>query len=78
MSWNFRVLAHKDGDDFYYQIHEVYYNRKGKPESYTEKGVSIGSDCLDGIKWTLKEMKKCLKKPILSVENFPKKHKLKK
>ncbi len=31
MKWNHRVLAHKDGDEMFFQIHEVYYDKKGKP-----------------------------------------------
>ena len=71
MGWNHRVLAHKDGDEMYFQIHEVYYDKDGKPDSYTANGVSVGAESLDGIKWVLDKMKECLDKPILSVENFP-------
>ena len=71
MSWNHRILAHKDGDDYYYQIHEVYYDDNGNPESYTTNGVSVGAESINGIEWTLDKMKECLDKPILSVENFP-------
>ena len=42
MSWNHRVLAHKDGDEMYLQIHEVYYDKDGKPNGYTANGVSVG------------------------------------
>jgi hypothetical protein len=75
MGWNHRVLAHKDGDEMYFQIHEVYYDKDGKPDSYTANGVSVGHESLDGIKWVLDKMKECLDKPILSVENFPNIHK---
>ena len=71
MGWNHRVLAHKDGDEMYFQIHEVYYDKDGKPDSYTANGVGVGAESLDGIKWVLDKMKECLDKPILSVENFP-------
>jgi hypothetical protein len=71
MSWNHRILAHKDGDDWYFQIHEVYYDEKGQPSSYTENGVSIGSENIEGISWVLDKMKECVNKPILSVDDFP-------
>jgi len=77
MSWNHRILAHKDGDEMYFQIHEVYYDKEGKPNSYTLNGVSVGAESLDGINWVLDKMKECLDKPILSVENFPKTFKTK-
>ena len=70
MSWNHRLLAHKDGDEMYFQIHEVYYDKEGKPDGYTANGVSVGAESLDGINWVLDKMKECLEKPILSVENF--------
>lgn len=71
MGWNHRILAHKDGDEMYFQVHEVYYDDKGKPESYTANGVSVGDDSLEGINLILDQMKECSKKPILSIEDFP-------
>jgi len=72
MTWNHRVLAHKDGDDWYFQIHEVFYDKDNIPESYTKDGISVGAEDLEGITWVLDKMKECLNKPILSAENFPK------
>ena len=71
MSWNYRILAHKDGEDWFFQIHEVYYDKEGKPNSYTANGISVGAESVEGINWVLGKMKECLDKPILSVENFP-------
>ena len=76
MSWNHRILAHKDGDETYYQIHEVYYDKNGNPESYTANGVSVGAESLEGINWVLDKMKECVNKPILSIEDFPNEYKL--
>ncbi len=77
MSWNHRVLAHKNetSDEVYLQIHEVYYNKKGVPDSYTTLAISIGASSLKEIKWTLNRMKECLKKPILwAGKDFPKEY----
>lgn len=71
MGWNHRVLAHKDGDDYYFQIHEVYYDENGIPNSYTANGVSVGGESLEAINWVLYKMRECINKPILSKENFP-------
>ncbi len=71
MSWNHRILAHKDGDEIYFQIHEVYYDEKGNPNSYAANAVSVGDESIEGINWTLDKMKECVNKPILSVDNFP-------
>ena len=71
MGWNHRILAHKDGYDYYFQIHEVYYDENGIPNSYTSNDVSVRSESLEGINWILDKMKDCINKPILSEENFP-------
>jgi len=80
MSWNHRILAHKDGDGMYFQIHEVYYdkdgkpdgyNKDGKPDGYTANSVSVGAESLDGINWVLDKMKECTNKPILLADDFP-------
>ena len=71
MGWNHRILAHKDGDEMYFQIHEVYYDKDGKPDSYTTNGVSVGAESLDGIKWVLDKMKDSTNKPILLAYDFP-------
>ena len=75
MSWNHRLLAHKDGDDVFFQIHEVHYDKNGIPNGYTSNGVSVGSDSIAGVKGVLEKMIKCIDKPILSVENFPNEYK---
>lgn len=74
MSWNHRLLAHKDGDDMYFMVHEVYYDKEGNPVSYTTNGVSIGGNDLEGVQWVINKMIESTKKPILSVENFPKEY----
>ena len=71
MGWNHRVLAHKDGDEMFFQIHEVYYDKKGKPNSYTANGVSVGAESIEGIYWVLEKMKECANKPILLEDGFP-------
>lgn len=80
MSWNHRILAHKDGEDWFFQIHEVFYDNdiynsetpeNDKPNGYTEKGVSVGAESIVGIHWVLDKMRESADKPILSAENFP-------
>jgi hypothetical protein len=71
MSWNHRILAHKDGEGMYFQIHEVYYDKDGNADSYTAKGVSVGDESLEGINWVLDKMKECTNKPILLADDFP-------
>ena len=75
MSWNHRVLAHKDGDGMYFQIHEVYYDKDGKLDSYSAEGGNVGGNSIKDLSWTLDKMRECLDKPILSVKNFPEEYK---
>jgi len=40
-TWNHRVMKHKDGDQDWFQIHEVYY-KGDNVDGYTENGISVG------------------------------------
>jgi hypothetical protein len=41
--WNYRICEYKNGS---YSLNEVYYNKKGKPFTMTEKGVGFTA-CAD-------------------------------
>jgi len=76
MGWNHRILAHKHKGKVYLSLHEVFYDKKGKPDGYTENPITVVGEDLKSIKWTLKKMKQCSKKPILwAGKKFPKKFK---
>jgi len=69
--WNYRIIAHEDGEDMFLGIHEVQYNEKGKPVSYrSEKGETVGGSSINALKWQLDNMNKCLNKPILSANGI--------
>lgn len=75
-TWNYRLMAHESKDEIYFEIHEVFYNKKGKPDGCTMNPVTVGGESKKGIKWTLKKMKKACKKPILWYgDKFPKEYK---
>ena len=69
MSWNHRVMKSKDGDDDYYQIHEVYYDKDGKVDGYTDRGTSPCGNSLQELKEDLERMLKSLDKEILDYED---------
>ncbi len=72
MGWNHRVLASEHKDELYLSIHEVYYDKNGKPDGFTAKAISIGGYGLIDIAWTLERMKECMEKPVLwSDDKFP-------
>jgi hypothetical protein len=77
MSWNHRILAHENNGEVYFQLHEVYYKNE-VPDGYTANPISVGSETLKGIKWTLNKMQEAVKKPILwACEKFPSECKVK-
>lgn len=75
MSWNYRVLAHKQFDEIHFYIHEVYYDKDGKPDGYTERPVIVNSDSIKGMRWVTNRMKEALSKPILKIWDFPNEYK---
>jgi len=58
----------KDGEDDFYQIHEVFYDIEGNVESYTKNGVTVGGNNIEEVKWVLREMLAALDKPVLDYE----------
>ena len=64
MGWNHRVMKHKDGEDDFFTIHEVYYDKEGKVNGYTAKGTSPGGNSLQELKENLKLMLKSLDKEV--------------
>ena len=68
MSWNHRLMKMKDGEDDFYQFHEVYYDKEGNVESYTKNGITVGGKDIGEVKWVLLEMLAALDKPVLDYE----------
>jgi hypothetical protein len=73
-NWNYRVLEFTDDNgEHYYQIHEVYYDNEGHPNSYTENPAIVFSpDGIDGLISVLDKMKDALEKPIMDKIDFEK------
>lgn len=74
MSWNYRIIRrshiHEPNTinayaEHYYQIHEVYYNKKGKPHSWTKEPVFVQGETKKDLKKDLKMQLAALKKPVL-------------
>ena len=77
MSWNHRILAHENNGEVYFQLHEVYYKNE-VTDGYTANPITVGSETLKGIKWTLNKMQEAVEKPILwAGEKFPNECKVK-
>ena len=72
--WNHRVVKHtsswidKEGNsksEEYYTVEEVYYENDGTVRNFTEN-LSLISDSVEGLKWTLEKMLKCLENPTIN------------
>lgn len=73
MSWNYRLMVQPDGSGgIWFEIHEVYYNEEGKPESYTTNPTDVSGNNINDIIFTLNEMRKVLNTPTLWMgDKFP-------
>ena len=72
MSWNHRVLYFEDPNEPWFEIHEVYYDIFGKPNGYAEGGCSTHRKSMKSMRWVIKNMLKCLNRPILyGGDRFP-------
>ena len=71
MGWNHRVMKHEkaDGDDDWYQIHEVYYDSKREPDSWTADGISPGGNTLEDLRDELIRMLEATEKEILNYKH---------
>ena len=69
MSWNHRILAHENNGEIYFQLHEVYYTNE-VPDGYTANPITVGSETIKGIKWTLNKMQEAIKKRILTLKLY--------
>lgn len=72
MTWNHRVILRKgtNGAQDYYAIHEVFYNKDGKPYLVTEEGVDVGGANLEELEETLEWMTKALSQPVIDMTYF--------
>lgn len=63
--WNYRIID----EDGFLSLHEVFYNKKGKPTVWSVEECSpMGAD-LKELKHDFKLMKLAFDKPILKVKN---------
>jgi hypothetical protein len=71
MSWHYRVLRHPDGS---LALHEVFCDKAGKPQSYTDKPIGFGADEEEGLAGIIGGLEMALKdareRPILNMDQF--------
>ena len=65
-TWNYRVLAHDDGEGRYCCVHEVYYDEAGNITSWTERVDPLSEIRIkDSVNWVLTKLREAHKKPTL-------------
>ncbi|MDY0123140.1 hypothetical protein [Sulfurimonas sp.] len=73
--WNYRIILKEDKrlKAKLYQIHEVYYSKKGKIKGWTENPVAPYGETKKELKKELKYFQNALKHPILKEKKKGKK-----
>jgi hypothetical protein len=73
MSWNYRMMAQKDGDNYFFSVHEVYYDKNNIPYSYSKEPVSVNGNSVDDLIFGVNAIKGAiLNRPVLWYGNrFP-------
>ena len=71
MSWNYRIIRHKEGR---FALHEVYYHDDGRMKMYSTYPISFGSDAEAGPEELILSLEMALKdareRPIRDVTAF--------
>lgn len=68
MTWNYRIIKHEENNEFYYMIHEVFYNNKGKSDSWTKEGIAPFGETLFMLKKDYKQMAEAFSHPVLEIK----------
>ena len=77
--WNTRVVRRHIVWNYYegtvasgylYEIHEVYYDKDGKIEMWSENPIGIYSSTKDGINDILKQINDALKRTVLEIDSI--------
>lgn len=74
MSWNYRVMRHRmeinGGEEFFFEIHEVYYDDKDDPDNrmWSTESIAPSAENLDELTDVIIKMQDALQKPVLDYE----------
>ena len=79
--WNCRVIRHYDSfvGEYYYMIHEVYYDDENKPISYSSRPFSFMTTVKDEendalainqLKDEMEKIKRALEEKVLDADDF--------
>jgi hypothetical protein len=71
MSWNYRLIRRPNGptphedEPYFFAIHEVYYDKKGKVEAWSADPIHAGGTTFEALRGDLTFMVGALSKPVL-------------
>ena len=66
MSWNYRVIRSREANgEFYYAIHECYYDGDRLPHSWTASPASVSGETHAELLTTLQQMHRAVLEPVL-------------
>jgi len=72
MTWNYRIIKHDKASPFYFTLHEVYYDDKGKITNWTIEPIDITGETKSEIVKMLKQMSLDSKAPVLKESELAK------
>ena len=62
LMWNNRIVKHEKDDTVWYSVHEVFYNKNGGINSYTEDPITILGETVEEVKSQLKMIMRDIEK----------------
>lgn len=66
MTWNYRVIRSKDPDgEYYYAIHEVYYNNNQEPDSWSRDAIRMFEYSMSELEEEFGRLRKAMSKTVL-------------
>ena len=68
MSWNYRMTRRTVGNDQFYEVREIYYDRAGNPTSWTVDAMSPFGETKKELVLSLLSMARCLTHPVLDLD----------
>jgi hypothetical protein len=70
MTWNYRVFKTTEDGVESFDIHEVYYDKSGKPRSFTENPCRPYGHSVEELKADLIYMLEAVNLPVLTISDY--------
>lgn len=70
MTWNYRVICRVHQGETFYAIHEVFYDKKGKPGSVTQEPSYPQGETKNELRRDFRHYQQALTRPILEYDDF--------